>query len=69
MAGRLQRGRITNLTGGTISGGNGIAIRAGGAVANAGTIIGDVDLSSRYGNVYYANGGRPPKPISFWTDC
>lgn len=65
--------RITNAIGGTIIGGNGIAIRAGGAVVNAGTIIGNVDLSSGsgsgsgsgYGNVYYANGGTLAGDLTF----
>lgn len=53
-------GQITNLAGGTIMGGNGLAITMnGGAVTNAGSIIGDVDLGYWYSSAsaYYANGG------------
>ncbi|MBH0113200.1 hypothetical protein I5E68_09600 [Novosphingobium sp. YJ-S2-02] len=55
-------GQVTNLAGGTISGGGGMAISmSGGSVANAGSIIGDVDLGYwggfGYGSAYYANGG------------
>lgn len=55
---------IDNAAGGTISGGDGVAIQSsGGAVRNAGTIVGDVDLGwSSYGysassGTYYADGG------------
>ena len=52
--------QVTNLVGGTITGGNGMAIiMDGGAVTNAGSIIGNVDLGywTSSGSAYYANGG------------
>jgi Uncharacterized protein with a C-terminal OMP (outer membrane protein) domain len=52
--------QITNLAGGMISGGAGMAISMnGGSVSNAGSIIGDVDLGywGDYSSAYYANGG------------
>ena len=52
--------QVTNLAGGTISGGAGMAISMnGGSVSNAGSIIGDVNLGywSSQGSAYYANGG------------
>ncbi|MBJ6123254.1 autotransporter outer membrane beta-barrel domain-containing protein [Sphingomonas mollis] len=65
-------GTISNLTGGTITGGAGQAIRmAGGTVTNAGTITGSVDLGySDYGRsyaqaVYTANGGTIAGDLRF----
>jgi hypothetical protein len=52
--------KVTNLAGGTISGGAGTAISmSDGSVSNAGLILGNVNLGywGGYGSAYYANGG------------
>ncbi|PZU45014.1 MAG: hypothetical protein DI568_14665 [Sphingomonas sp.] len=56
--------RLDNLAGGTVTGGNGTAIRIVEAIVNAGTIIGDVD--SGYGNnTYYSAGGTLTGNLTF----
>lgn len=66
--GNISGGRITNLVGGTISGVGGTAIRMGGTVDNAGTILGSVDLGSGFfsgSSTYIANGGTVTGNVSF----
>lgn len=66
--GNMSGGQITNLVGGTISGVGGTAIRIGGVVDNAGTILGSVDFSSSFSggaSTYFANGGTVTGDVSF----